>query len=370
MRLALLTPTYWPLIGGMERFADDLASWLAAHGNDVAVYTPVPALPGSDDRRPYPVVRRPFGPWLVPALRRVEAVHANGLSIRAVTVARAAGRRPVVTHAHHQAICPAEVAWSPWGRCTADGGHLGPCAVCYRQGLDARRTLWSQRLGTHLAGMNVCISEYLARRVAVPRSTVIYNPVGPEAFATGAANGRSGGLVAYAGRIANEKGVDLLVHALARVPGARLEVAGDGPKRPEVEALTDELGLRPRVRFLGPVGRTQLLDLYDRAAVACVPSVCEEPFGYAAAEAMARGTPVVATPTGAMPELLADGRGFLSATTTTHDLARALTEALEDDGARVERARLSLAFARANFHVDVIGPRYVSCYERVASQRS
>src|SRR5207237_1023038 len=128
--------------------------------------------------------------------------------------------------------------------------------------------------------------------------------VAPRSFGDGTANDRThDALVVYAGRMANEKGVDLLVRALALVPDARLELAGDGPKRAEIERLVDELGLRSRVRFLGAVARPALLELYGRATVACVPSVCEEPFGYAVAEAMTKNTTIITTPTNTIPKL-------------------------------------------------------------------
>src|SRR5207237_9217668 len=117
--------------------------------------------------------------------------------------------------------------------------------------------------------------------------------VAPRSFGDGTANDRThDALVVYAGRMANEKGVDLLVRALALVPDARLELAGDGPKRAEIERLVDELGLRSRVRFLGAVARPALLELYGRATVACGPIACEDAFCHAGAEAVAGGTAV------------------------------------------------------------------------------
>ena len=79
----------------------------------------------------------------------------------------------------------------------------------------------------------------------------------------------------------------------------------------------------------------ELGELYADAAVVCVPSAWQEPFGYAAAEAMAMGRAVVATPSGALPELLADGRGFVAAELSTREaLAGHCDEALEDGGRR------------------------------------
>ena len=76
-----------------------------------------------------------------------------------------------------------------------------------------------------------------------------------------------------------------------------------------------------RPSSLVPCHLLKLGGLYADAAVVCVPSAWQEPFGYAAAEAMAMGRAVVATPSGALRELLGDGRGFVAAAPTSDALA-------------------------------------------------
>ena len=113
-----------------------------------------------------------------------------------------------------------------------------------------------------------------------------------------------------------EKGLDVLLHAVSMLPGVRLRIAGDGPMRSEWQRLADEIGVGGRAEFLGAMSLGELGGLYADAAVVCVPSAWQEPFGYAAAEAMAMGRAVVATPSGALPELLGDDRGFIAAAPT------------------------------------------------------
>ena len=110
-------------------------------------------------------------------------------------------------------------------------------------------------------------------------------------------------LVAFAGRLVDLKGLDVLIRALALVPEARLEVIG-GPSGlwPKWKELADRRGVGKRVHYLGSKGLNEVLERYPRAAVVCVPSLSEEAFGYAAVEAMATGRAVVATPRGALPE--------------------------------------------------------------------
>src|SRR5205823_5351870 len=166
-----------------------------------------------------------------------------------------------------------------------------------------------------------------------PASLAIYNPVARR-IASGSSSSTGDSMVAFAGRLVAEKGFDLLLRALKLTPGARVEVAGDGPLRVEWERLAETLELRGRATFHGTLTPNGVAELYSRAALVCVPSLCDEAFGYAAAEAMALGNAVVATPRGAFRELLSDGRGFLATDCTPAALAASLRYVLENHEAR------------------------------------
>lgn len=366
MRIALLTPVFAPAVGGMERFAEDLARWLVVENHEVVVLTKTPQGP-DPIAMPFEVVRLHSWSDAGGHLRQADVVHINGLSLRASLAATRVGKAAVVTHAAHQAICPVGIASGPYGAgCTASGSSPGPCANCFRRGPEAWLNVRVQRLAAHRAATNVCISEYLERRLGLPRSTTIYNPVSAEAFAD-VPTERSDDQILFVGRLAQEKGPGLLLRALVDVPAARLTLAGDGPQRAELEALTRELGLQPRVDFQGSLSRSLVLAALRQATVACVPTTCEEAFGYAAAEAMAVGTPVVATPSGALPELLDDERGLLADSITPTALAAALRVALADRRDSSRRAERAARFARARFHIDATGPAYVQVYEEARS---
>jgi len=116
------------------------------------------------------------------------------------------------------------------------------------------------------------------------------------------------------GRLVERKGVGTVVEALVRLPGAELVVAGGPPARDldgdeEVRRLRDlarRLGVADRVHLLGQVGRDEAARLLRAAdAVVCVPSY--EPFGIVPLEAMACGTPVVASAVGGMLDSVVPG---------------------------------------------------------------
>lgn len=104
-------------------------------------------------------------------------------------------------------------------------------------------------------------------------------------------------------------GIDRLIDAFAAVrkelPDARLLIGGQGPLRDSFEARARELGLGDSARFLGFVPDAELPALLSAADVVAMPSQELEGFGLVAAEAIACGTPVVCTPIGGLPEVIA-----------------------------------------------------------------
>lgn len=367
MRIALYTRVFPPSRGGMERFAEELAGWLHRQGHRVTVLTRTPAgAGGPEEPRPYSVVRRPPGPMLIRHLRRAHVVHVSGLSVRGVAASLAAGRRPVVTHHGYQAVCPTGLALTEGNApCTAG---IGPCETCPGSGVGGRVEVPLHRLAARAAAANVTISQHLDARVSLPGSRIVYDPVPDRAFdAPGNGEQVADRLIAFAGRLVEEKGLDLLLEALPVLSEVRLEVAGDGPMRETWETLSQRLGVGDRIAFHGHVPFQQVAEMYSRATVVCVPSRWNEPFGYAVAEAMALGRPVVATPRGAFPELLADRRGFVADKATPSALADALERALGDHEERRSAARCARAFAEDHLSSDKVGDRYLKIYREAAA---
>jgi glycosyltransferase involved in cell wall biosynthesis len=213
---------------------------------------------------------------------------------------------------------------------------------------------------------NVTVSEYLSSRLGLPNPRMIYNPIAQSAFDAATTAPGEDGLITFAGRLVAEKGVDVLLRALEYLPEARLQIVGDGPMALRYRDLTRKLGLSLRVSFLGAQSFNGVADAYARAAVVCVPTLCEEAFGFAAAEAMTMGRPLVVTPSGALVELSADGRGFVATSRDPESLADALRHALGDLDERLVRARRAHAFAAERFDVNTVGRSYEAVYREVA----
>ncbi len=180
----------------------------------------------------------------------------------------------------------------------------------------------------------------------------------------------------FAGRLEPAKGADLLVQALPMIevcPDAVLWIVG-GDERDELERrrlreLAEREGIGERVRFVNAVGRQQLPDLYRASSVCAVPSAYES-FGLVAVEAMASGTPTVATKVGGLASTIRHGAtGLLVGERTPLCFASAIERLLSDDGLR-ERMGAAAAAAMSVYSWPSVGARIVDVYEETLRERS
>ena len=173
--------------------------------------------------------------------------------------------------------------------------------------------------------------------------------------------------VGWVGRFVEVKGPDIFVEACGLIakelPGAVFVLAGDGPLRSEAEDLAVKLGLADRCRFLGRRGDVPAV---LNACDVCVLSSRNEGLGLSVVEAMACGTPVVATDVGGVHEVLEDGRcGILAH--TVEEIANATLALARDAAARVRLAQAGLKRAM-DFDVDRMVAAFAELYEEMASE--
>jgi glycosyltransferase involved in cell wall biosynthesis len=187
----------------------------------------------------------------------------------------------------------------------------------------------------------LCCSEAVARHareeLGLPedRTVVVPNGIDPappvsagQALALLPA-GIAAPIVGCVASLTPHKGQAVLLRALAALPGPPLVLVGDGPERPALEALARDLGLAPRVHFLGL--RPDARALLPAFSVLAVPSLGREGFSLAALEAMDAGLPVVASRTGGLSEAVEDGvTGHLVPEGDPRALAAAIADLLAD----------------------------------------
>jgi len=142
-------------------------------------------------------------------------------------------------------------------------------------------------------------------------------------------------IMLYVGRLAYRKGIQTLLRAmpyiLEAIPGTQLLIAGSGYMKSFLWLLTKSLHLEDHVKWLGSVPDDELPSLYNLSDVFILPSIFAESFGITLLEAMASGTPIVASEIGGVPEVVENGvSGILFKKGDERELADAVINVLTD----------------------------------------
>jgi glycosyltransferase involved in cell wall biosynthesis len=307
----LVTGIFPPDIGGPATHAADIRSELRTRGHTVGVVTL------TDERRTTRgdgVVRLPRG-WAWPlrhaattALvatrgRRYDVVYATGLEPSAVAGAKLA-RRPLALK------FVGDPAWERATRRGLTGETFDDFQHRPSASAAVRAMQWLRSWCARNAELVITPSEHLRRTVSgwSRRDDIVVIPNGVRATERGDASrgDRRGLSVLFAGRLVAWKRVELLIEAVARATGVRLDVVGEGPESDRLEGLAVDLGVSDRVRFLGPRAHEDVLSLMRAADVFAIASSYEG-LPHVVIEAMASGTPVVATRDTGTPEVIVDG---------------------------------------------------------------
>jgi len=206
--------------------------------------------------------------------------------------------------------------------------------------------------------------------LALPESTpieVIPNFVDSERFHPAKERPRSGEpVLIHSSNFRPLKRVGDVVRIFAgvrRVLPARLLLVGDGPERPAIEALVQELGLKGAVSFLGL--RIDFLSVLQKSDVFLLPSDTEG-FGLAALEALSCGVPVVASRVGGVPEVVTDGEtGLLCAVGDVAEMTAAVLRLLGDPALHARMSAAGRKSVEEHFRQEPMVARYEALYRRV-----
>lgn len=183
------------------------------------------------------------------------------------------------------------------------------------------------------------VSQYVAKSYQEQFRKVdiqcIYNGVSSELIAQGAAstNVKRENKISllYIGRIAQIKGIHLLIEAMEIVvkknPEVSLQIVGEGEYSDTCKELVKKKQLEEYVTLRGQ--QRELVTFFQEANIFVYPSICQEAFGISIIEAMAYGLLCVATPVGGIPEIITDGKnGFLTQGISKIDIANGIIKAI------------------------------------------
>ena len=335
MRVLLVTGIWPPDVGGPATHGPELARFLVGRGHAVAAVTMADGEPSERPCRVHAVSRTlpfPVRYGLVAArtgnlARRADVVYASAASAAAAAGATAA-RRPLVVK------LVSDPAYERARRYRLFGGTLEEFQTAGGAGLSTLRGLRTRAL---LRARRVVVpSHYLAafarawgvpdgRLAVVPNATPLAErpdvPLDPSTLV-------------FVGRLTAQKSLETAIDALGAVPTLRLVVVGEGPARPALERRARAAGLDGRVVFAGPAARDEVLRQLAGAYAAVLPSSWEN-LPHAVVEALAVGTPVVATAVGGVPEVVRDGEnGLLVPPGSPEALGEALRRLVEEPGLR------------------------------------
>jgi phosphatidyl-myo-inositol alpha-mannosyltransferase len=365
MRIGLVCPYSLDVPGGVQNHVQDLARALIDLGHEVSLLAP------ADEEGPLP-------PYVVPAGRAVP-VRYNGsvarLTFGPISAARVrrwlqAGSFDVL-HVHEPLI-PSLSMLAVWAA-------RGPVVATFHTAMTRSRALAAAQGALQLVleriTARIAVSA-LARKVQVEHlgggAVEIPNGVAVSRFAQaqplpgwpGAGGPGYGGALGFLGRFTEpRKGFGVLREAFLamapRRPGLRLLVAGPGEVGQALSGVPAELA--QRMVFLGRISEEDKARMLRSVDLYVAPNTGGESFGMILTEAMASGTPVVATDLDAFRRVL-DGAGRLFAPGDPRDLAAVTGQLLDDPLTRADMAaRASVAVAAYDWPVLV--RRVVEVYE-------
>ncbi len=391
MRILQLSWEYPPLVyGGLGRHVHALAEAEAALGHEVTVLTQhVEGAADDETVRGVRIIRVPYDPPIVPQSDLLAWVLGLGHAI-----ARAGSRlgeqwRPDIVHAHDWLMCHAGTALKEaFGvglvatmHATEAGRHQGWLPSPLSRAIHTTEwwlTFEARRVITcspHMRWEVTRLFELPPDKVDLVANGIDRATWSVRASTAAAARVRYAGkgpLLVYAGRLEWEKGMHTLLEAMPRLrrrhPGLHLVVAGDGTFGAELRERAKAARLGPSVAFTGFLPREELAAVVAAADCAVVPSLYE-PFGLAALEAAALGTPLVVSDVGGLREF---ARGGACASLVTPGdpaaLAAGISLVLDDEVLARRLVRTARQRLGSNHSWPALAARTVDTYARAADE--
>ena len=372
MRIAFFTDSFYPELGGIQDSILLTARALGERGHTVVLYAPsasprdfrLAGLPVKEvDLGERVQVRRLFSVPVPRSTGQSRLLLPNGRRWRGL-----ASWEPDVLHTHTflgagwEALTAARhlrvplVGTNHWA--IGEFSMYAPCAARQFARYSVKAATGYYNRCTLVTGPSrSVVDEMLASGLGRP-AHVVSNPIDTELFRPGEPDERqalkrhlgfSDSTILYAGRLAVEKNIDVLVRALATVvrelPDALLALAGHGTARPRLERLAAECGFGHRLKFLGTLDKPALARAYRAEDVFAIASTSETQ-SMVLLQAMSSGLPAVGARWRALPEYIADDAGLLAEPGDAGQFAAHLLSLLREPSMRARMGERAAARAR------------------------
>ena len=356
MKILVVSGMWPPDVGGPASHAPEVCEYLHSRGHVVEAATMADRPPA---KQMYPVHwasrRLPLGARHVSALslvtrraRGMDLVYSTGI-IGRTSLGSAIARTPIVVKLTSDPVFERSLRW----------GLTGPDLAVFQgiRGLRIETLRRARDLALARARRIVVPSDALRELVlswGVPgeKVTLLNNPVTAPPLESRDALRRSHGIegptLVFAGRLVPQKAIDVGLEAVRRNTDVTLLLAGEGPYHDRLVREARALGVADRAVFLGPRPRRTVFELLRAADAALLPSRWEN-FPHMVVEALAVGTPVIATDAGGVTEILRDNWNGLVVPKGDPDALAAAIRRYLDDGALQERLRAETVGSVARF---------------------
>ncbi|MBE9109136.1 glycosyltransferase family 4 protein [Nodosilinea sp. LEGE 07298] len=281
MKILISSQYFYPSLGGSETNAEILAREFLKQGHEIKLTTQTPGTPNDLHGKPFPfeVIRQPQVRQLIALTRWCNVCLQNGVILRQLWALWLTQTPWVIRH-------------QTWVR---------------QPHKNATLLIQLKLLAVKLA-TSISISKAIAQHLHHP-STIIPNPYRDDQFRLTPEVQREKDLV-YVGRLVSDKGVDLLLQAVADLKAfdliPKLTVIGSGKEEHALRHQSIDLGIDAQVTFVGSKTGDELVTLLNQHHILVIPSRWYEPFGVVALEGIACGCVVVGSSEGGLKDAIGD----------------------------------------------------------------
>jgi glycosyltransferase involved in cell wall biosynthesis len=374
------------LPGGEEQIFAAESALLEAHGHDVFRYT----LDNDDISTANPLHLAKNTIWNSTVYRDLRSLirakqpqiaHFHNtfplISPAAYYAARDEGVAVIQTLHNYRLLCPNALFFRAGRVCEDCVGRVFPWPAivhgCYRRNrrdsaMVAATTSFHTWLGTWTQAVDqfIVISQFAMNKFiqgGLPAEKLVLKPNFLQL--TPAPGTGSGGYAVYVGRLSIEKGLGVLLDAWRQLDHPfPLKILGDGPMADLVTTAAQEM---PEIEWLGRRPSAEVYDIVGNAAFLVFPSEWYETFGQVAIEAFAKGTPVVASNIGAIPELVNARSGLLFRPGDPTDLAATVDRLLSQPQELAQLRLTARAEFEAKYTADSNYQQLIDIYQSVSS---